>query len=40
VYGNKKIYRPVRESATMQIVYMIDKEHAHLMAKQAVGHQI
>jgi hypothetical protein len=39
-YGNKKIYRTVRESATMQNVYMIDKEHAHLMAKQAVGHQI
>jgi len=24
----------------MQNVYMIVKEHAHLMAKQAVGHQI
>jgi len=39
-YGHKKIYRTVRESVTMQNVYMIVKEHAHLMAKQAVGHQI
>lgn len=38
--GGGKIYRTVRESATIQNVYMIDKEHAHLMAKHAVGHQI